>query len=75
MNFSTHKSQVHSIRQDDPRFKIKDGFVVYPRAMAHIMPECPSEIRNHINWALAQGYLKLVANVTEKEMIFIGLTE
>jgi len=75
MIFTEHKSQVHSIRQDDPEFKIVDGFAVHPRAMVHILPECPWELRDQINFAIAKGYLKLVANITERERIFMGLTK
>lgn len=75
MSFVEHKSQIHAIRQDDPDFKIVDGFVVHPRAMVHILPQCPNEIRDYINFAIAKGYLKLVANITERERIFMGLTK
>lgn len=73
--FSLHKSKVQSIRQGDPRFKIVDEFVTYPRAMVHILPQCPWEIRDQINFAIAKGYLQLVANVTERELIFMGLSD
>ena len=75
MNITVHKSQVHSIRQGDPDFNINDGFITYPRAMLHIPPECPGNIRDTINWAISKGYLKAVANITEREMLFIGLTK
>lgn len=75
MSIELHKSQVREIRQNDPRFRIVDGMAVYPRAMAHILPQCPNEIRDLINFALSKGYLQLVANVTERELLFIGLTD
>ena len=75
MTFTEHKSQIHSIRQNDPEFKIVDGLTVYPRAMVHILPQCPMEVRDHINFALAKGYLQLVAHITERERIFMGLTK
>jgi hypothetical protein len=75
MTFIEHKSQVHAIRQNDPDFKIVDGFATYPRAMVHILPQCPSEVRDYINFALAKGYLQLVANITERERIFMGLSK
>jgi hypothetical protein len=74
MTYTLHKSQVYSIRQGEPDFKIIDGFSVYPRAMVHILPECPWQVRDQINFAIAKGYLQLVANVTERERIFMGLT-
>ena len=73
--FNLQENKVQSIRQGDPRFQIKDGFAIYPRAMVHILPQCPWEIRDQINFAIAKGYLQLVANVTEREMIFMGLSD
>lgn len=73
MTFTLHKSRVHTIREGDPRFMITDGFVRHPRSMIHITPDCPLRIREQINWAIAQGYLKSVAAVTEQELIFMGL--
>jgi hypothetical protein len=62
------KKDVKAIRQGDPSFMIDDGMVSYPRAMLHILPNCPREIRETINWALAQGYVKPVAHVYGKEL-------
>lgn len=75
MSFVTTQHKVHEIRQGDERFLIKDGFVTYPRAMLHVLPGCPENIRLQLNWAMAEGYIKCVANVTEREMLFIGLTD
>jgi hypothetical protein len=75
MTFTLHKSQVHPIRQGDPRFTIQDGFVSYPRAMVHILPETPWEIRDQINFAIAKGYIQMVSHVTERELIFMGLSK
>lgn len=75
MKFTAHKSQVRTIRQDDPQFKIVDGFAVYPRAAIHVLPECPQEYREIINLCTHHGWLKSVAHVTERELIFMGLTK
>lgn len=75
MTFITTQSKVHTIRQGDDRFTIQAGFVSYPRAMLHVLPECPEYIRDIIQTASAQGWIKSVAHVTEREMLFIGLTE
>lgn len=73
MTFNLHKSQVHTIRQGDPKFNIVDGFVTYPRAMLHVTPDCPSRYKDIIAACVDNGWIKPVANVTEREMIFIGL--
>jgi len=75
MTYTIHKTQVHAIREDDKNFRIQDGFVSYPRAMIHVLPECPQDVREMINWASSSGYLKCVAHVTERELIFMGLTK
>ena len=70
MTFVTREraKDVRAVRQGDPKFMIDDGMISYPRAMLHITPECPVQIRSQINWALAEGYLKCVAHVYGKEL-------
>jgi hypothetical protein len=70
ISFTDHmKSRdVKSIRQGDPNFMINDGLVMYPRAMIHVLPECPSNVRHYIEWAIAEGYIKSVAHVYGKEI-------
>ncbi len=69
-NFTSHMKirEVKSIRQDDDDFMLNDGLVMYPRAMVHILPDCPSNIRHYIQWAISEGYLKTVAHVYGKEL-------
>ncbi len=59
---------VRVIRQGEPKFMIDDGMVSYPRAMIHILPECPRNVRETLNWAISQGYVKSVAHVYGKEL-------
>jgi hypothetical protein len=75
MIITEHQSQVRTIRSGDPNFMINDGFVTTPRAMLHVLPECPNYVRDIIQTASAQGWIKSVANVTERELIFMGLTK
>lgn len=69
-DFTSHmkKREVKSIRQGDDDFMLNDGLVMYPRAMIHVMPECPANVRHYINWAITEGYLKTVAHVYGKEL-------
>ncbi len=60
--------EVKSIRQGDDGFMLNDGLVMYPRAMIHVLPECPANIRDYIQWAISEGYLKTVAYVYGKEL-------
>ena len=75
MDFKFHKPTVTSIRPGDPRFMIRDGFMNYPRAMMHILPECPIEYSLIIQKCVNNGWIKPVAHVTERELIFMGLAD
>lgn len=65
---------IRAIRQGEADFMLNDGMVMYPRAMLHILPECPSALRAEIEWAIANGYLKTVAYVQGKELTWEKLT-
>lgn len=74
MTFVTRPTKdIKTIRQGDSDFMINDGMVSYPRAMLHILPNCPREIRETINWALTQGYVKPVSHVYGKELTMDAL--
>ena len=62
------QKDIRSIRQGDPDFMIDDGMVRYPRAMIHVVPECPRNVQETLNWAISQGYVKSVAHVYGKEL-------
>ena len=69
------KREIKEIRQGAEGFMLYDGLVAYPRAMVHITPECPHNVRDMINWALSHGYLKTVAHVQGKELMWETLTK
>jgi hypothetical protein len=74
MSIKTHKSQIKIIRQDDPRFDIFDGMTMTSRAGFEISPGCPIEYKMVLQECINNGWLKPVAYMTEREMIFAGLT-
>ena len=69
------KREIKTIRQGEPNFMINDGLISYPRAMIHIKPECPSAVRQQIEWAIVQGYVKTVAHVQGKELTWEKLNQ
>ena len=75
MTYTIYRSQVHTIRQKDPNFTIQDGLTLTPRAGFEINKSCPREYRQIIAACIDQGWLQPVANVTERELIFAGLTK
>ena len=59
-----------TIRQGDSDFHFVDGMALIQRAMIHVLPDCPSNIRNELQWAVSQGYVKVVASVPETELMW-----
>jgi hypothetical protein len=74
MNITTHQSQIRTIEQSDPRFQIKDGFLLAQRAGFEITTDCPREYKLIIAKCINNGWVKPVAHVTERELLFIGLS-
>lgn len=66
---------IKTIRQGEPGFMLTDGIVMYPRAMLHVLPECPLRVREMITWAMENGYLKTVAHVPGKQITWEKLTD
>jgi hypothetical protein len=75
MTFTVHKTQVRTIKPGDPNFVINDGFVQTNRAGIEISQRCPENYKDLILECIHHGWLKPVANVTERELIFMGLTK
>lgn len=75
MTFALHKSQIRTLKQSDPKFVIHDGLMQAPRAGFEISQGCPIEYTLIIDECIRKGWLKPVANVTERELIFMGLSE
>jgi len=73
MTFNVHRSQIRTLRPNDPRFIINDGLIISPRAGFNIIPECPREYKLIIQDCIDRGWLQPIANVTERELLFIGL--
>lgn len=76
MVYATHlkKREIKEVRQGDPNFMLSDGMIMYPRAMLHVLPECPADVRAKIMWAVNNGYLKCVAHVQGKELTWQNLS-
>lgn len=74
MTYTVRQTQLRTIRSDDSRFHIIDGMVVSPRAGFEITQQCPREYKLIIAECINNGWLKPVATVTERELIFMGLS-
>lgn len=73
MNITTRRSQIRTIRQDDPRFQIQDQYVIATRAGFEISDRCPVEYKMVLQECINNGWLKPVAYMTERELLFSGL--
>lgn len=75
INYNVHKSIIRSIQEGDADFMLHDGMIISPRAHFQIKPNCPSNVKNNILWAINNGYLKCVANVKDHELMWDQLHE
>ena len=75
MTYTIHRSQIRTIRQEDPNFTIQDGLTITPRAGFEISNTCPRQYKLMIIEAIKNGWLQPIANLTERELIFMGLTK
>jgi hypothetical protein len=73
MNFTTHQSNIRTIRQGDPKFTLTDRFVTCPRAGFEISNRCPENYRSLIQECIQHGWLKPVAHVYGKELTMDAL--
>jgi hypothetical protein len=74
MTYTFQKSQVRTIKPGDPNFVITDGLVRTNRAGLEISQRCPENYKDLILDCIRHGWLKPVAYVTERELVFMGLS-
>jgi len=72
--FTIAKSATKTIKPGDKNFLIKGNITVTPRAGFEISNQCPYNYAQIIADCIDRGWLKPIANVTEREYIFMGLT-
>jgi hypothetical protein len=75
MNIKSHQSQIRTIKPGDPNFVIRDGLTQANRAGLEISQRCPENYKDLILECIRHGWLKPIAHVTERELIFAGLTK
>lgn len=75
MKITAHKTQLRTIKPGDPCFTIQDGIVVAQRAGFEINKNCPQKYQQIIAACIDQGWLKPVATMTERELLFLGLSQ
>ena len=73
MNFTTHQSNIRTIRQGDPKFMLTDKYVTCPRAGFEISEKCPTEYRQILMQCIDVGWIKPVAHIYGKELTMDAL--
>ena len=75
IQYKLHQSKIHKIEPSDLNFNIVDEFITYQRATIHFDTNIPNAYAKVISECLNNGWIKPVAYITEREKLFIGLSE
>lgn len=73
MSFEFSESKIKTIRPNDPRFLLRDGHVLSPRAGFEISTDCPREYKLILAQCIDNGWLKPIASVYGKELTMDAL--
>ena len=52
-----------------------DGVKMVPRAEVVVLEQCPGNIRDMVNYAIAKGWIQPVANVRDDELVWEKLAK
>lgn len=74
MTFTVQKSTTRRIYRGQSGFDMIDGVKLVPRAEIEILEQCPDYIRDTVAYAMAKGYIQLVATVRDEELVWDKLT-
>ena len=74
MTFISKRSTIRSLKPGDKNFRISDGLVTAPRAGFEISESCPAEYQKFLMECWGNGWIKPVAYITERELMFMGLS-
>ena len=69
MSYTIHKTTTRRIFRGQDGFSIIDGVKMIPRAEVVVLEQCPANIRDMVNYAIAKGWIQPVANVRDDEQI------
>jgi hypothetical protein len=75
MTYTIHKPTTKRLFRGEPGFNMVDGVKVVPRAEIVVLKECPTNMVDMLNYAIAKGYIQPVANVRDEELVWEKLTD
>ena len=52
-----------------------DGIMLVPRASVEVLPQCPNEIRDKVQFAIAKGWVQIVVNMPDEEYTWELMTK
>lgn len=74
MTYTVHKSTTRRIYRGQDGFHMQDGVKLVPRAEIVVLEQCPTNMVDMLNYAIAKGYIQPVANVRDEELVWDKLT-
>ena len=74
MSYTIHQSTTRRLWRGEPGFHMIDGVKMVPRAEVVVLEQCPANIRDMVNYAIAKGWIQPVANVRDDELVWDKLT-
>ena len=70
MTYKVHPSTTRRLFRGEPGFSIVDGVRLVPRAEIVVLEQCPTNLRDMLQYAIAKGYVQPVANVRDEELVW-----
>jgi hypothetical protein len=75
MNLTSHRSMIKTLRPGDDEFRLNDGIITCPRAGFEVDNECPDQYRLILQECIYRGWLKPVAHVYNREVMWDRLSK
>ena len=75
MTYKVHESTTRRLYRGEPGFHMIDGVKIVPRAEIVVLKQCPTNMVDMINYAIAKGYIQAVANVRDEELVWEKLAK
>jgi hypothetical protein len=75
MSYTFHESTTRRLYRSQDDFFMLDGVKLVPRAEIVVLKECPTNMVDMINYAIAKGYIQPVANVRDEDLVWEKLAK
>ena len=75
MMYKVQPSTTQRIWRGQPGFYLTDGIKMVPRAEVIVLEQCPTNIRDMLQYAITKGWIQPVANVRDEELVWEKLAK